>query len=938
MVKHLRFCWKVALRGMLLCALLLLALGFWLQGGERSLAFAKPWILAAVNSPAAPYTVSIGHVSIDWSKSSMLGKMRLSNVTLARRDGGAFAQLPEVLATLDPFGFLPSRSLLHKVILQQPSLYLARTAQGVLELGIQDVPERLPAQEMIAFFAGNVPENGQSGGKPASLPFHDFIIREATLTFTDEASDSRIVSTPFNFHMRRRHGSFEALMAMPFTVDKVPVKVSAALRMAAGGKGHRLEMKLAGMPSHLLCLLGACGNAVAVEGPVDGDIALDLAEDFSVHGFQAALATSKLRLNAPEWFAEPLALGTSSLAVEGDWSQQRFTLTQVQLQLEDTSIRAAAKIHKAADGWYATLEGGTGKIDVTKLYKYWPLTMAPDSRRWVTGKMKSGYAEKSALKLNLTPAEFAADTFSDAAVTAMADARDITFEYLPGFPLVEHMDGIAHFTGTTVKVESGTGSLLEGTKISKALLWIPNLNDPHIPMEATVTLSAPAKDAARMLALPHFTFDDVLGLDPQTISGTVDATMALKFNAFSNAPEADPNAIHLEAVDYDIAAKLRDMAQAGVYGSYDVRALDGTLTATAAGFEVAGSLGVGDSGVSDMTLSQKTGGALYLAVKGQEAAAGKTALSTNDFSLVYQSGAVPAVTLRGRRLDASVSYGKSEHGLLRDFPAIKLDINLGELRLSTSESLRNVVGTLSCTAVRCQSANIKARSNTSQLRGTIGYKNGVRQFLLTANDAGSMLKALAITDRMRKGQFEMRGTFDDKKTPPQLNARLVITDFTLKNSQILGRILSIGSLTGLSNALTGNGIAFEKLSANIASRAGIITVDKGVANGAAIGITVGGTIDTNSTRLALKGVVVPAYALNSILGKIPIIGLIAGGEGEGLIAFNYSVKGTYSEPDVGVNPLSGLTPGFLRGIFGIFDEDTPSEGAGDAAPEGVQPD
>jgi len=44
-----------------------------------------------------------------------------------------------------------------------------------------------------------------------------------------------------------------------------------------------------------------------------------------------------------------------------------------------------------------------------------------------------------------------------------------------------------------------------------------------------------------------------------------------------------------------------------------------------------------------------------------------------------------------------------------------------------------------------------------------------------------------------------------------------------------------------------------------------------------------------------------------------------------LIAFNYSVKGPTGNPDVSVNPLSALTPGFLRGIFGIFDNDSDSK-------------
>lgn len=35
---------------------------------------------------------------------------------------------------------------------------------------------------------------------------------------------------------------------------------------------------------------------------------------------------------------------------------------------------------------------------------------------------------------------------------------------------------------------------------------------------------------------------------------------------------------------------------------------------------------------------------------------------------------------------------------------------------------------------------------------------------------------------------------------------------------------------------------------------------------------------------------------------------------------NYAVSGDVSKPAISVNPLSALTPGFLRGIFKIFDQ------------------
>ena len=43
--------------------------------------------------------------------------------------------------------------------------------------------------------------------------------------------------------------------------------------------------------------------------------------------------------------------------------------------------------------------------------------------------------------------------------------------------------------------------------------------------------------------------------------------------------------------------------------------------------------------------------------------------------------------------------------------------------------------------------------------------------------------------------------------------------------------------------------------------------------------------------------------------------LLTGGEGEGLFAATYQVGGTTDEPDISVNPLSVLAPGFLRRLF-----------------------
>jgi hypothetical protein len=37
-----------------------------------------------------------------------------------------------------------------------------------------------------------------------------------------------------------------------------------------------------------------------------------------------------------------------------------------------------------------------------------------------------------------------------------------------------------------------------------------------------------------------------------------------------------------------------------------------------------------------------------------------------------------------------------------------------------------------------------------------------------------------------------------------------------------------------------------------------------------------------------------------------------------VFAASYALHGPLADPNVSVNPLAALTPGFLRGLFGLF--------------------
>ena len=82
-----------------------------------------------------------------------------------------------------------------------------------------------------------------------------------------------------------------------------------------------------------------------------------------------------------------------------------------------------------------------------------------------------------------------------------------------------------------------------------------------------------------------------------------------------------------------------------------------------------------------------------------------------------------------------------------------------------------------------------------------------------------------------------------------------------------------------------------------------------------MGATADGYIDRPHGTLALKGSLIPAYGVNSMISNIPLLGdILASKKGEGIFGVTYSVTGDAEHPTL-TDPLSILTPGILRPHF-----------------------
>ncbi|HTW68694.1 MAG TPA: AsmA-like C-terminal region-containing protein [Acetobacteraceae bacterium] len=194
-----------------------------------------------------------------------------------------------------------------------------------------------------------------------------------------------------------------------------------------------------------------------------------------------------------------------------------------------------------------------------------------------------------------------------------------------------------------------------------------------------------------------------------------------------------------------------------------------------------------------------------------------------------------------------------------------------------------------------------------------------RRLTLTAAQAGDLLRALDVTDTMQGGSLTVIGTYDDTAPGHPLRGTAMLSDFRVAHDAALGKLLQAMTLYGLRDALSGPGLAFSRMIAPFTWSDGTLTLNDARAFSPSLGLTSKGQLDLDANSIAMQGTIVPAYFFNSLLGNVPLIGRLFSPErGGGVFAASYSLRGKLDDPSVRVNPLTALTPGFLRGLFGIF--------------------
>jgi hypothetical protein len=276
------------------------------------------------------------------------------------------------------------------------------------------------------------------------------------------------------------------------------------------------------------------------------------------------------------------------------------------------------------------------------------------------------------------------------------------------------------------------------------------------------------------------------------------------------------------------------------------------------------------------------------------------------------------VTMRGEVYDArgfikTLSGGlPANHTDKHPPPDIDLDLRIGAVLAFNGEALSNVDLKMSRRAGVIRSLGLTAKiGRNGTLTGALQSRDGREVVDLRTNDAGALFRATDVYARMTSGQMEVvMGLPSPDSTTQQ--GTLDVRNFRIHDEAELQRAAS-GARNGVEPQH--NDLQFSSMRVDFTRAPGRIALRNGVVRGPVLGGTIDGMIDYRRDGVDLRGTLVPLYGPNNLLGWIPLVGPIFGGQKEGVFGFTYQVVGQPGRPVLNVNILSLLAPGVLRKIF-----------------------
>ena len=291
----------------------------------------------------------------------------------------------------------------------------------------------------------------------------------------------------------------------------------------------------------------------------------------------------------------------------------------------------------------------------------------------------------------------------------------------------------------------------------------------------------------------------------------------------------------------------------------------------------------------------------------------KNGKKNNDFSILYGK----KVVINGSQFDASnlpkILSRKTPNNVFSNITK-DIEIDLTNVLTPLSENLKNfkLIGKIEKGKfIKISSKGDFGENNYLDITMKKDPNNQKKYLEIYSDLTRPLLTEYSFFKGLTGGKLLYSAIIDGNN----YKSKLKIEDFNVINAPGVIKLLSLADLSGLADIAKGEGLSFDVLDIDMEKNKDLLKLNEILALGPSISVIMEGY--QNSTVTSLRGNLIPAKTLNTMISKIPVLGniIIPNEVGEGLFGISFKMKGPPGKIKTTINPIKTITPRFIQKII-----------------------
>ncbi|MGE5203685.1 MAG: AsmA-like C-terminal domain-containing protein [Acidobacteriota bacterium] len=557
-------------------ALTIVVIGWRLTSGPISLDFLTPTVQAMLSDPERGIGVAIEHTELSLEPETHTMALLAEGVTIRRTDGSAGMRLPRVALNLSLRAALSGTVAPTRIVLTAPQLRVERAPDGTIHLGFG---EGSGSEDLARALLADLEVQPNQRGPLGYL--REVAIREATLILDDRALGIIWEAKHADALLVRNETGIAGEGRVTIVAGDQEATMGAVFRYADAEHRFTGELSVADLePARFAAAAQPLALLQALKIPITGRIGFTIdVSSLRVEGARCDVTVKSGRIEAPFLAGGflPIAGGAAKLSYAP--LTGRLAVDDLILDLDGPKLTASAEV-TGVDPQF--LRGGalsaldiSGKLRLQHLAfdtlaRYWPDSISPSSRSWVTGHVRDGAADDTRVEVHATidltanaPKPVKVDT-----VRGTISYSNVTVDYFPPLAPIREINGTAVFDRAHMDMLPTTGTLA-GLRVSGATIRMSKLDTNDETIAIAVGVRGPLHDVLDVIDTRPLRYTHAFGVDPAKVSGAADVQVSFGFPLIHD--------LRIENVEYGAKAKVKGASVPGVAVGHDLTEGDLTL-------------------------------------------------------------------------------------------------------------------------------------------------------------------------------------------------------------------------------------------------------------------------------------------------------------------------------------------------------------------------